>query len=275
MKKLLLSLSVLLLALSAAAQSGNYTPGRVAFCPVFDTAFSGWSQEITELMQNKLTQVVMQNGVGSFSEQYVLTAKIALEDKQVTATAPAQYVVKLAIQLQAIDVNAQILIRELTLSLTGVDRSENRAYMAAIRQINPRSPLVKSFIQEASDAAVAAYNRSLGVYMQEATDLEAAGQYDDALYTLAQIPKTVDRYEEVMALSSEIVSRRTKSQQAKDAAKAVKAAEKAAAEEEALQRERDLQIQQEMMAALQKKQEKADKNALVAKVTQWFMGSLA
>lgn len=274
-KRLILLASALLLGLCASAQNANYAPGKVAFCPIFDTSFSGWSQEVTDLMQNKLTQIVMQNGVGSFSEQYVLTAKVALEDKQVTASTPAQYIVKLSVQLQAVDVNAQILIRELTLSLTGVDRSENRAYLAAIRQINPRNALVKSFIQEASDAAIAAYNNQIGTYLSDARSLEAAGQYDEALYTLAQIPKNVDRYDEVMALSGDIVARQTKSKKAQAAAQAAKAAEQAAADAEAQQRERDLQIQQEMMAAMQKKQEKAEKGAMVAKVKQWFLGSLA
>lgn len=275
MKKLIFSFASLLLCFTLGAQSANYAPGKVAFCPVFDTAFSGWSQEITDLMQNKLTQIVMQNGVGSFSEQYVLTAKIALEDKQVTATAPAQYIVKLAVQLQAVDVNAQILIRELTLNLTGVDRSENRAYMDAIRKINPRNPLIKSFIQEASDAAITAYNNSIGVFLNDARSLEEAGQYDEALYTLAQIPKDVDRYDEVMALSGDIVAKQNQTKKAQAAAQAARDAEKAAAEEEAQQRERDLEIQKEMMAAMQKKQEKAEKTALVAKVKQWFLGSLA
>lgn len=275
MKKLILSLSAALLCLVAGAQSANYAPGRVAFCPVFDTAFSGWSQEITDLMQTKLTQIVMQNGVGSFSEQYVLTAKIALEDKQVTATAPAQYLVKLLVQLQAVDVNAQILIRELTLNLTGVDRNENRAYVAAIRQINPRNPLIQSFIREASDAAVAAYNLHFNEYLDDARKLEAAGRYDDALYTLAMIPKDVERYPEVLALSTEIVDRQTKARKAKASAQAAAAAKQEAADAEARQRERDLQVQQEMMAALQKKQESAQKTALVDKVKQWFLGSLA
>lgn len=269
MKRLLLLLAAtVLLSQGAFAQNANYAPGKVAFCPVFDTAFSGWSQEVTDLMQTKLTQIVMQNGVSSFSEQYVLTAKVALEDKQVTATAPAQYVVKLLVQLQAVDVNAQILIRELTLNITGVDRSENRAYLAAIRQINPRSSLIKSFIQEASDAAIEAYNTQIDTYLSDARALEEAGQYDDALCTLAQIPKDVDRYEEVKALSGNIVARQRKAQSAQAAARAE-------AEEEALQRERDLQIQQEMMAAMQKKQEKAEKGAMVAKVKKWFLGSLA
>lgn len=275
MKKLILSLSTLLLCLSVGAQSANYAPGKVAFCPVFDTAFSDWSQEITDLMQTKLTQIVMQNGVGSFSEQYVLTAKIALEDKQVTATAPAQYVVKLLVQLQAVDVNAQILIKELTLPLTGVDRNENRAYVAAIRQINPRNPVIQSFIRDASDAAVAAYNLHFNEYLDDARRLEAAGRYDDALYTLAMIPKDVERYPEVLALSSEIVDRQTKARKAKASAQAAEAAKKEAADAEALQRERDLQVQQEMMAAMQKKQESAQKTALVDKVKQWFLGSLA
>ena len=275
MKRILFLLVSVVIGLSASAQSVGYVPGKVAFSPVYDTAFSGWPQEITDLMQNKLTQIVMQNGVGSLSDQYVLTANIALEDKQVTATAPAQYVVKLAVQLLAIDVNAQILIRELTLNVTGVDRSENRAYLAAVRQINPRNPLVKSFIQEASDVALAAYNQNVAAYINNARALEQAGNYDEALYTLAQIPKDVDRYDEVWALSSEIVDLQTKAEKAEKSSVAAQAAQKAEEDAEALQRQRDMEVQQQMIAAMEKKQKEQEKGVLVDKVKKWFLGSMA
>lgn len=275
MKRILFLLVSVVIGLSASAQSVGYVPGKVAFSPVYDTAFSGWPQEITDLMQNKLTQIVMQNGVGSLSDQYVLTANIALEDKQVTATAPAQYVVKLAVQLLAIDVNAQILIRELTLNVTGVDRSENRAYLAAVRQINPRNPLVKSFIQEASDVALAAYNQNVAAYINNARALEQAGNYDEALYTLAQIPKDVDRYDEVWALSSEIVDLQTKAEKAEKSRVAAQAAQKAEEDAEALQRQRDMEVQQQMIAAMEKKQKEQEKGVLVDKVKKWFLGSMA
>lgn len=275
MKRILFLLVSVVIGLSASAQSVGYVPGKVAFSPVYDTAFSGWPQEITDLMQNKLTQIVMQNGVGSLSDQYVLTANIALEDKQVTATAPAQYVVKLAVQLLAIDVNAQILIRELTLNVTGVDRSENRAYLAAVRQINPRNPLVKSFIQEASDVALAAYNQNVAAYINDARALEQAGNYDEALYTLAQIPKDVDRYDEVWALSSEIVDLQTKAEKAEKSRVAAQAAQKAEEDAEALQRQRDMEVQQQMIAAMEKKQKEQEKGVLVDKVKKWFLGSMA
>lgn len=275
MKRILFLLVSVVIGLSASAQSVGYVPGKVAFSPVYDTAFSGWPQEITDLMKNKLTQIVMQNGVGSLSDQYVLTANIALEDKQVTATAPAQYVVKLAVQLLAIDVNAQILIRELTLNVTGVDRSENRAYLAAVRQINPRNPLVKSFIQEASDVALAAYNQNVAAYINDARALEQAGNYDEALYTLAQIPKDVDRYDEVWALSSEIVDLQTKAEKAEKSRVAAQAAQKAEEDAEALQRQRDMEVQQQMIAAMEKKQKEQEKGVLVDKVKKWFLGSMA
>lgn len=275
MKRILFLLVSVVIGLSASAQSVGYVPGKVAFSPVYDTAFSGWPQEITDLMRNKLTQIVMQNGVGSLSDQYVLTANIALEDKQVTATAPAQYVVKLAVQLLAIDVNAQILIRELTLNVTGVDRSENRAYLAAVRQINPRNPLVKSFIQEASDVALAAYNQNVAAYINDARALEQAGNYEEALCTLAQIPKDVDRYDEVWALSSEIADLQTKAEKAEKARVAAQAAQKAEEDAEVLQRQRDMEVQQQMIAAMEKKQKEQEKGVLVDKVKKWFLGSMA
>lgn len=275
MKKLFTAGLLLLASLAAMAQSANYKPGKVAFCPVYDTAFSGYPQDVTDLMQNKLTQIVMLNGVGSFSEQYVLTAKIAVEDKQVTATVPAQYIMKLSVQLQAVDVNAQILVGELTLPLTGVDKTENRAIMAAIRQIAPKSAQMQTFITEASDAVVAAYNRNMDSSLENARLLEDSGAYEDALALLAQIPENVDRIEEVRALSGQVAQKKLKRDNAQAAVAAANAKAKAEADEEARRREEDRLLQQQMMESMQKKAEASKKGEIVGKVKKWFLGSLS
>lgn len=273
-RKATLALLGLIAGIAAMAQASAYTPGRVAFTPVFDSSFSGYSQEISEMMQNKLTQIAMQNGVGSFSEQYVLTAQLVLDDKQVTQTTPAQYVVKLSCQLQAVDTDNKVLVGALTLPLTGVDRTEHRAYLAAIRQLNPRNPKVVSFVRAASDAIVRTYNELFDSYMASARELCERGSYDDALSQLAQIPSQTERYDEVRELSSDIYARSAKQQAAATAkAEARRQAENEAAEE-AAQRERDREAQLQMQLALQKKAEAADRAKMVNKVKDWFLGSL-
>lgn len=273
MKKILISLAALMLCcVVLQAQSGNYAPGKVAFSPVFDTSFSGWSQEITDLMQNKLTQIALRNGVGGFSEQYVLTAKIALEDKQTTATAPPQFIVKLSVQLLALDMDAQIIVGERTLSLTGVDKSENRAYLDAIKKIKPTDPILVSFIREASESVVAAYNRNLDTNLADARQCYDNGRYDDALAILAAIPENVDRYDQVRDLSSVVVKAKIQKESAQRAAAAAEAARRAEAEAEAQQREWDHQIQLEMIAAQQKKESKTDWLDVALKVGGFLLG---
>jgi len=272
MKRVVIILSALLLGCLCQAQEAGYTPGKVAFSPVFDASFSGYSKEISDLMQNKLTQIALRNGVGSYSEQYVLTAKIALEDKQVTATAPAQYVVKLSVQLLALDMDAKVIVGEHTLPLVGVDKSENRAYMDAIRKIKPSDPLIVSFIKEASSTVVAAYNRNMETNLANARNWYESGQYEEALACLAAIPEYADNYDRVRELSSTVVKAKQQKERAQRAAAAAAAAQRAEEEAEARQREWDHQIQLEMIAAQQSKAKKTDWVDVALKVGGFLLG---
>lgn len=263
-KSVLTALALFVSSVCALAQAENYAPGKVALCPVFDSSFSGFPQEASDLMLNKLTQIVAKNGIGSFSEQYVLTAKIAVEDKQVTQTAPPQYMNKLSVQLQVVDIEAKVLVGELTLPVAGVDKTESRSYLAAIRQINPSSPKIKAFIENACAEIIAAYNRNMEANLQKARNLAANGKYDDALAGLAMIPEGTDSYAEVKALSGKIYNSMQVANQAKAAASA-----------EADQREKDRQLQQQMMESMKKKEQEAEKGKMVKKVKSWFLGSLS
>ena len=71
MKKILTVIMIMLLpVISVSAQS--YLPGKVAFTPVFGN-YTGFSDEVCSIMEQRLTQIVVSNGLGSYSNQYVIT----------------------------------------------------------------------------------------------------------------------------------------------------------------------------------------------------------
>lgn len=261
---LLAGLSLLIGLMTGQAQtSGNYTPGKVAFTPVYEESFEGYSSEIARQMDVKLHQVVLQNGVGSYSGQYVISARILVNDKQAVPTTPVRYRVSLTVCLLAVDVDAQIILNELSIPLVGVDQNEDRAILRAIQSFKPADPRVRAFVQEASDKVVAAYNESLNQLLDQARSSMSGGHYDEALALLAQVPADVDRYEEVRGLADEVCRR----DQSRKSAAAASAAEE-------LQRERDREIQQQMALALESKAKSRDKAKLVNKVATFLFGSL-
>ncbi|MBO7511085.1 MAG: hypothetical protein J6T35_07865 [Bacteroidales bacterium] len=203
--KNVLALALCLCAgLSAAAQSDNVSPGKVGFTPMFVKTYAFLPPAAVDLMEQKLMQVAMRNGVASYSGRYVLTAKVAEEDTQATATAPVQYVKKLSVQFVAYDMETKAVVGELTVSVTGVDKTPERATMAALRRIQPKTAKMTSFIQNASRAIVDAFNRNLENILKNAGFMAGQGKYDEALASLAAVPQSVDRYDDVLAAAEKI-----------------------------------------------------------------------
>lgn len=214
-KSLLALVLCLCAGLSAAAQSDNVSPGKVGFTPMFVKTYTFLPKEAVDLMDQKLMQVAMRNGVASYSGRYVLTAKVAEEDSQATATTPVQYVKKLSVQFVAYDMETKAVVGETTVFVTGVDKTPERATMAALRRIQPKTARMTAFIQNASKAIVDAFNRNLDNVLKKAEYLANHGQYDEALASLAAIPQSVDRYDAVLATAEKICGAKAEADGAK------------------------------------------------------------
>ena len=248
--KSLLALTLCVCAgLSAAAQSDNVSPGKVGFTPMFVKTYTFLPQAAVDLMEQKLMQVAMRNGVASYSGRYVLTAKVAEEDSQTTATAPVQYVKKLSVQFVAYDMETKAVVGEMTVSVTGVDKSPERAVMAALRRIQPKNAKTTSFVQNASKAIVDAFNRNLESILKKAEYLANHGQYDEALASLAAVPQSVDRYDDVLATAEKICGAKGEA----DGAKAGK-----------------IDVEEEMKAALEKEMSGEEQATRLVEWEKWL-----
>ena len=275
MKRVLLSSLFLLAGLLLGAQSmGNYTPGKVAFTPVYEESFEGHTPEISRQIDQKLHQIVLQNGVGSYSGRYVISARVLVEDKQAVPTTPVQYRVRIAVSLLALDVDADVIIDELSLPLVGVDKTEDRAFLKAVQSLRPADPRVRTFVRQASDKAVAAYNESLDGILTEARSLMDRKEYGESLALLAQIPSDIDRYEDVRSLAQEACEKERAGKAAAAAAEKARREAQAEAAREAERRAQDQEIQLRMASALEAKAKSEGKSALVRKVASFFMGSV-
>lgn len=145
-------------------------------------------------LQNKLNQMTMQNGFGASSELLVLTANVVTLDKQVTTTAPAQYVVDLEVSIYVVDVVSQVTIAETSFTVKGIDRLENKAVIQAINRINARSPQVKTFMESCRVKIIDYYTTRIPTLLTKADALAKMHQYGGALAILASIPENVDEY---------------------------------------------------------------------------------
>lgn len=145
-------------------------------------------------LNRKLMQMTVQNGFGSLSGDFVLTADVVTVDKQVTATAPAQYVVDLEVSVYAVNVLEKIIVAETSFRVKAIDRPENKAVVKAINQLNPRTPAVRTFMNSVREKIVDYYADRLPVLLAKAQSLGDRGEYEEALAVLAAVPDCVEEY---------------------------------------------------------------------------------
>lgn len=191
-------------ALAASAQQpAQPAQSMVAITPMVSYALD-LPDDARQSLAVKLGQMVTQNGFGSASGQFVLTANVVTIDKQATATAPVQYMVKLEVSTYVVDLAGGTVMGETSFNVTGVDRLENKAVIQAINQIKPKSPAAQAFMNGARDKIVEYYTVQTPALMTKARSLASRNEYEAALELLSGIPDCVPQYEEAAKLMSDI-----------------------------------------------------------------------
>lgn len=145
-------------------------------------------------LTNKLRQMALRNGFGSTSGRFVLTADVVTLDKQITRTAPAQYIVELEVSVYLVDVLQQVLIDEMPFVVKGIDRSERAAFIKAVNTINSRSPESRRFMALCREKILDYYSTNMPAIIKKAEAMAGMQQFDRALAMLSDIPETIDGY---------------------------------------------------------------------------------
>jgi hypothetical protein len=141
------------------------------------------SEEVRNLLDNRLTQATTINGVGELmnSDDYsfILYPDIVNITKDITPTAPVLYVYNIEVNLYVINgtlgengkAARAIVFASKTISLKGVGDSETKAYMNAFKKLNSKDPSLQSFIQDARKKIFKYFSENCDVIMFEAEQL--------------------------------------------------------------------------------------------------------
>lgn len=157
-------------------------------------------------LQQKLTQMVLQNGMGNQDGDFVLTANLSILEKETTPTAPPQFAVKLEVLTYVVNQLEDVVVAENTFVVRGVDSNENKALLRAINQINVQSQAAKDFISTAKTNIINYYEDKSETLMLQAKTLGSAGQFSEALSVLDPIPDCVPSYTKVQNLKDQLHS---------------------------------------------------------------------
>jgi hypothetical protein len=102
------------------------------------------------LLLSKLRQIATKNGLGgtAVNPQFIITATVSVITKGVTETAPPMIAYNLEANLYIVDYTNKKTLANATVELKGVGKNETKAFTAAIKNINPKSTIIRSFVKK-------------------------------------------------------------------------------------------------------------------------------
>lgn len=150
---------------------------------------SGVPMSAEKVLETKLTNLITSAGMhASPNQAFILTAHIVVLSEDVTVSAPAQYTYTLGINLYFGDGMNGNLYSSADFETKGVGTSKDKAYLMALKSLNPRDPKLKAMLKEGENRVIQYYLSQGPSIIMEAQNLANRQQYDQAFFLLDQIP---------------------------------------------------------------------------------------
>lgn len=150
--------------------------------------------EAAKQLEYKLTQLITANGIAEVdpANRFVLTSKASIITKDVVPGPPAKVSMNIDFTFMVGDVVDNKVFESFTISTVGIGVNENKAFIAAIKNVKPKNPELVSFLNAAKQEIVDYYTTRCGQIKQEAEREAAARNFDKAIYMLMQVPDVCD-----------------------------------------------------------------------------------
>jgi hypothetical protein len=142
------------------------------------------------VLKNKIDYIITSNGIGgnSYASRFVLTPKLDIITKDITATSPAMHVLTIAVTFNIGDiVNGNKFASEY-IQVKGVGVNQTKAYLSAIKRIKNDNPSIRNMIKKGKEKILAYYNTNCNSIILTAKTLVETKEFDLALSKLSIIP---------------------------------------------------------------------------------------
>ena len=155
---------------------------------------------------NKINQILTRNSIASvnYMNQFLLAVVATPLTKDVVVGPPSMIAQNLEFTLYIVDNYDQKIMSTYQFATKGIGTNENKAYMDAIKRINPASMDLEEFITLGKGRIVAYYNAEIANIITKASSLAKMEQYEAALFELAAVPTVCERYADVQELATVI-----------------------------------------------------------------------
>lgn len=146
--------------------------------------------EAKNLLLTKLNQITSNNGMGGsqINPRFIITANVNVGTKDIIAGPPQMIAQNLDVTLFIGDAITNTIFSNTTLSLKGVGTNENKAFIEALKNINPKNKEVLAFLEEGKTKIINYYSTNCDFILKEATTLSDQFKFNEAIYQLMMVP---------------------------------------------------------------------------------------
>lgn len=157
-------------------------------------------------LSNKLSRMASENGLAASEgyAQFLISPQFSVLGKSILPGPPRSVVYDLELTLFIGDYLGQKIFSSTTLAIKGIGENENKAYIDAIRKINPRDRNVQDFLVEAKDKIIAYYDSNYPNIIKKALSLASQKNFEEAMFLLMAIPECSIGYDASLKEASKV-----------------------------------------------------------------------
>ena len=146
--------------------------------------------EAKNLLITKLSQITSNNGMGGSqaNPRFIITTNVNVGTKDIIAGPPQMIAQNLDVTLFIGDAVTNTIFSNTTLSLKGVGTNENKAFIDALKTINPKNKEILAFLEEGKNKIINYYSTNCDFILKEATTLSDQFKFNEAIYKLMMVP---------------------------------------------------------------------------------------
>jgi hypothetical protein len=146
--------------------------------------------EALDQLEDKMHQIITTAGISdnAINRRFALTATVSVVKKDILRGTHARLSQTLEITFYVKDIIDRKEYGHATISSVGVGENENKAFVMAFSNIKPGTPRLQKMIEDSKELIVAYYRTNIDNIIADAYILVQQGQFDKALYQIAQVP---------------------------------------------------------------------------------------
>jgi hypothetical protein len=150
--------------------------------------------EAKNLLITKLNQITSNNGMGGsqVNPRFIITANVNVGTKDIIAGPPQMIAQNIDITFFVGDAVTNTIFSNTTLSLKGVGTNENKAFIDALKTINPKNKELLAFLEEGKTKIINYYTSQCDFILKEANTLASQEKFDEAIYNLSLVPQVCE-----------------------------------------------------------------------------------